>query len=97
MGGPAKAAPRCCGGGQSFGCLHNGGWGDKSLGKVDDTFLKHFAIVSNTFHQLYPDTQRCLDVYLFYFILYHALSFYVLLYCQGKGHGFCQEELRSEI
>ena len=36
------------------GRLHNGGWGDKWLEKVDETLLKHVAIVSKTFHQLYP-------------------------------------------
>ena len=35
------------------GRLHNGGWEEKWLDKVDETFLKAFAIVSNTFHQLY--------------------------------------------
>ena len=45
-GGPPSAAPHCCG-------FHNGGWGEKWLDKVDETFLKAFAIVSNTFHQLY--------------------------------------------
>ena len=39
------AAPHCCG-------FHDGGWGEKWLDKVDETFLKAFAIVSNTFHQL---------------------------------------------
>ena len=34
------------------GRLHNGGWGEKWLDKVDETFLKAFAIVSKTFHQL---------------------------------------------
>ena len=34
------------------GRLHNGGWEEKWLDKVDETFLKAFAIVSNTFHQL---------------------------------------------
>ena len=37
-----------------WGRLHNGGWGDKWLEKVDETLLKHVAIVSKTFHQLYP-------------------------------------------
>ena len=46
-GGPPSAAPHCCG-------FHNGGWGDKWLEKVDETLLKHVAIVSKTFHQLHP-------------------------------------------
>ena len=29
-------------------------WGDKWLEKVDETLLKHVAIVSKTFHQPYP-------------------------------------------
>ena len=37
----------------------NDGWGYKWL---DDTFLKHFVIVSKTFHQFYPAIYRCLDV-----------------------------------
>ena len=48
-------APRCCG-------FHNGGWRDKWLDKVDETFLKHVAIVSNTLHQLYPTIYYCLDI-----------------------------------
>ena len=42
------------------GRLHNGGWGDKWLEKVDETLLKHVAIVSKTFHQLYPATYHFL-------------------------------------
>jgi len=34
------------------GRLHNGGWEEKWLDKVDETFLKAFAIVSNTFQPL---------------------------------------------
>ena len=52
-GGPPSAAPHCCG-------FHNGGWGDKRLEKVDETLLKHVAIVSKTFHQLYPATYHFL-------------------------------------
>ena len=44
------------------GRLHNGGWGNKWLDKVDETFLKHFAIVSDTFHPLYLAIYRCPDV-----------------------------------
>ena len=40
---------------------HHGVWGDKLVDKVDETFLKHFPIVSNTFHTLYPAILRCLD------------------------------------
>ena len=36
------------------GRLHNGGWGDEWLEKVDKTLLKYVAIVPKTFHQLYP-------------------------------------------
>ena len=46
-GGPPSAAPHFCG-------FHDGGWGDEWLEKVDETLLKHVAIVANTFHQLYP-------------------------------------------
>ena len=46
------------------GRLHNGGWGDKWLEKVDETLLKHVAIVSKTFHQLYPA--------IYYFLEYQA-------------------------
>ena len=48
--------------GRRSGCgFHIGGWGDKSLNKVDERFLKHFPIVSNTFLPLYPAIYRCLD------------------------------------
>ena len=36
------------------GRLHNGGWGDEWLEKVDKTLLKYVAIASKAFHQLYP-------------------------------------------
>ena len=58
VGGPAKAAPHCCGGGLRH--FHNGGWGDKWLDKVDETLLNHFARVSKMFHPLYPAIYRCL-------------------------------------
>jgi hypothetical protein len=48
------AAPRCCG-------FHNFGWEDEWLDKVDETLLKLFAIVSKTFHPLYPAIYRCLE------------------------------------
>ena len=53
-GGPPSAAPHCCG-------FHNGGWGVKWLEKVDETLLKHVAIVSKTFHQLYPAIYQFLE------------------------------------
>ena len=40
------------------GRLHNSGWGDKWLDKVDETF---FAIVSKTCHTLYPAIHRGLE------------------------------------
>ena len=49
-GGPLKVAPTVVEAAE--GRLHNGGWEEKWLDKVDETFLKAFAIVSNTFHQL---------------------------------------------
>ena len=44
--GPHLAAPHCRG-------FQNGGCGDKWRDKVDDTFLKHFAIVSKMLHSLH--------------------------------------------
>ena len=58
-GGPPKAAPTVVEAAE--GRLHNGGWGDKWLDKVDETFLKHFAVVSKTFHLLDSAIHRCLD------------------------------------
>ena len=43
------------------GRLHNAGWGDKWLDKVEYTCLTHFEIVSKTFHQLAPAIYRCLE------------------------------------
>ena len=43
------------------GRLHIVGWEDEWLDKVDETRLKHFAIVSNTFHPLYQAIYRCLE------------------------------------
>ena len=53
--GPPLAALHCCG-------FHNGGWGVKWLDIVDETFLKHFANVSNTLHPLDPAIYRCRDI-----------------------------------
>ena len=41
--------------------LHKGGWEDTWLDEVEETFLKHCAIVSKTFRPLYPAIYRCLD------------------------------------
>ena len=46
------------------GRLHNGGWGDELLDKVDETLLKRFAIVSNTFQPFCPAIYRYLDIYI---------------------------------
>ena len=43
------------------GRLHNGGWGEKWLDEVYETFLKHFAIVSKVFHPFHAAIHRCLD------------------------------------
>ena len=40
------------------GGLDSGKW----LDEVDETFLKHFVIVSNTLHPLYPDMHLYLDI-----------------------------------
>ena len=40
---------------------YNGGWGDKWLDKVDETFLKHFAIDSKMFHPLCPKYEQLLE------------------------------------
>ena len=44
------------------GRLHIVGWEDEWLDQVDETLLKHFAIVSKTFHPLYPAIYLCLDL-----------------------------------
>ena len=44
------------------GRLYNGGVGDKRLDTMNETFLKHSAIVSNICHPLYPAIYCCLDL-----------------------------------
>ena len=58
--GPPKAAPTVVEAAE--GNLHNGGWGDKWLNKVDKLFLKHFAFFSHRF--LYPAIYCCLEVFI---------------------------------
>ena len=55
--GPPKAAPTVVEAAEER--LHNGGWRDKWLDKVDETCWEHCAIVSNTIHPLYPAIYRC--------------------------------------
>ena len=52
-GGPPKAAPHC---------LLNGGCRNKWLDNVDETLLKHVAIISKTFNFLDPAIYHCLDL-----------------------------------
>ena len=58
-GGPPKAAPTVVE--AAKGRLHIVGWEDEWLDQVDETLLKHFAIVSKTFHPLYPAIYRFLE------------------------------------